>query len=90
MENIFISDIRRYENTTVRIASIRELEKRGTKKSSGINETTRDCKNNTNGIEAERIALAGTGSPINEVSCRVSTLNFASRIAEQTGISNAK
>lgn len=41
------------------------------------------------GKEAMRIAFAGVGRPIKLSACRVSTLNFASRNAENTGIAKA-
>ena len=40
------------------------------------------------GNEAQKIAFAGVGNPINDSLWRVSTLNFASRKPEKTGINN--
>ena len=42
-----------------------------------------------NGNEAIKIVFAGVGSPMNEEVCRVSTLNFANRNAENIVIRNA-
>ena len=39
--------------------------------------------------EAKNKALAGVGTPINELVCRVSILNFARRIAENIGLIRA-
>ena len=40
--------------------------------------------------DAQNKALAGVGSPMNDVVCRVSRLNLASRNAENAAITNAK
>ena len=40
--------------------------------------------------EPQKSALAGVGSPMNEVVCLVSRLNLARRIAENAAITKAK
>ncbi|HNQ00575.1 MAG TPA: hypothetical protein PKK99_16045, partial [Bacteroidia bacterium] len=45
---------------------------------------------NINGNDTTKSVFAGVGSPINEVLCLVSMLNFASLRAEKTVITNGK
>ena len=55
----------------------------------GIIEKTVEPEANAYMNDAQKIAFAGTGKPINEEVCRLSLLNFAYRNAENIGIKKA-
>ena len=78
-ENIGISETKRYENIATRAKRYIALK---------LSEIKKECAPTTK--DPQKRAFAGTGSPINELVCRSSTLNFANLNAEKTEIVKAR
>ena len=78
-ENIGISETKRYENIATRAKRYKALK---------LSEIKKECAPTTK--DPQKRAFAGTGSPINELVCRSSTLNLANLNAEKTEIAKAR